>query len=279
MNHYTTHIKAKAGWFDMDFKELYQYKDLIWLFFKRNYSSFYRQTVLGPLWLICNPLISVILYAFVFGRLAGLSTEGVPTFVFYLCSNTLWAFFMTSVTQISKTFMDNANIFGKVYFPRLVIPLSSLMRGVLDLVIQLVMLVICIIAYAVKGLHFDIGFNILLAPVLILQTCILGLGVGIIIASLTTRFRDLIILTGFGMQLWMYATPVVYTLDIVPQKFMWIYVLNPMTPVIECFRNVMLGIDTVAWNYWWISMVATVVIMTIGLMLFGRIEKTFMDTI
>ena len=279
MEHYTTHIKAKTGWFDINLRELYQYRDLVWLFFKRNYSTRYKQTILGPMWLIFNPLITVSLYALIFGRLAGLSANGVPQFLFYLCSNALWAFFATCLTETSNTFTANAAIMGKVYFPRLVMPMSSVLTGMLDLLIQLAMLVLAMVGYCVVGYDFKIGLSILLVPVLILQVGLLGLGCGIIIASLTTKYRDLVILVGFGVQLWMYATPVVYTTGIIPQKYLGFYMLNPMASIIECFRSVVLRIPTDAWQYWGISWIVTFVVLFIGVILFSKIEKTFMDTV
>lgn len=279
MEHWTTHIKAKTGWFDINLRELYQYRDLVWLFFKRNYSTRYKQTILGPMWLIFNPLITVSLYALIFGRLAGLSASGVPQFLFYLCSNALWAFFATCLTETSNTFTANAAIMGKVYFPRLVMPMSSVLTGMLDLLIQLAMLVLAIVGYCVVGYDFGINLSILLVPALILQVGLLGLGCGIIIASLTTKYRDLVILVGFGVQLWMYATPVVYTTGIIPQKYLGLYMLNPMASIIECFRSVILGIPTDAWQYWGVSWIVTFVVLFIGVILFSKIEKTFMDTV
>ena len=279
MDHWTTHIKAKTGWFDINLRELYQYRDLVWLFFRRNYSTRYKQTILGPMWLIFNPLITVSLYALIFGRLAGLSASGVPQFLFYLCSNALWAFFATCLTETSNTFTANAAIMGKVYFPRLVMPMSSVLTGMLDLLIQMAMLVLAMVGYCVVGYDFGINLSILLVPALILQVGLLGLGCGIIIASLTTKYRDLVILVGFGVQLWMYATPVVYTTGIIPQKYLGLYMLNPMASIIECFRSVVLGIPTDAWQYWGISWVVTFVVLFIGVILFSKIEKTFMDTV
>ncbi len=279
MEHWTTHIKAKTGWFDINLWELYQYRDLVWLFFKRNYSTRYKQTILGPMWLIFNPLITVSLYALIFGRLAGLSASGVPQFLFYLCSNALWAFFATCLTETSNTFTANAAIMGKVYFPRLVMPMSSVLTGVLDLLIQMAMLVLAMVGYCVVGYDFGINLSILLVPALILQVGLLGLGCGIIIASLTTKYRDLVILVGFGAQLWMYATPVVYTTGIIPQKYLGLYMLNPMASIIECFRSVILGIPTDAWRYWGVSWIVTFVVLFIGVILFSKIEKTFMDTV
>ena len=279
MDHYSTHIKAKTGWFDIDIKELFKYKDLVFLFFKRNYATRYKQTILGPLWLILNPLITVTLYAFVFGNLAGLSTDGIPQFVFYLCSNALWTFFSTSLTQTSGTFTANAAIMGKVYFPRLVMPISSVITGMLDLAIQLGMLMVIMIGYAVTGYHFNIGPTVLLAPVIILQAGILGLGCGIIIAALTTKYRDLVVLVGFGVQLWMYATPVVYTAGLIPEKYTSIYMLNPMSPIMECWRSVVIGSGKFLWGYWGISWMITLIVLFIGVILFSKIEKTFMDTV
>ena len=276
---YTTHIKSKTGWFDVDLKELYRYRDLVFLFFKRNYITRYKQTILGPLWLILSPLITVSLYALVFGRLAGLSTEGTPQFVFYLCSNALWTFFATSLTQTAGTFTANAAIMGKVYFPRLVMPISSVLTGLSDMLIQLVMLVVIMVGYAISGHVFNIGFSLLLAPLIVLQAGFLGLGCGIIVAALTTKYRDLAVLVGFGVQLWMYATPVVYTATLVPEKYRLFYMLNPMTPMMECWRNAVTGSGTFYAGYWGISWITTLLVLLAGVLLFSRVEKTFMDTV
>ena len=279
MEHYTTHIKSKTGWFDIDLKELWQYRDLIWLFFKRNYSTKYKQTILGPLWLILSPIITVTLYSVVFGGLGKLSTDGVPHFVFYLCSNALWSFFATSLTQTSTTFTANAAIMGKVYFPRLVMPISSVLTGMLDLVIQLGILIVVMVGYWVTGYRFALGPNLLLAPVLIVQAGILGLGCGIIVASLTTRYRDLAVLVSFGVSLWMYATPVVYTAGLIPEKYLGLYMLNPMSPIMECWRNAVIGSGSFYWGYWATSWVITLAVLILGVVLFSHIEKTFMDTV
>ncbi len=274
-----THIKSKNGWFDIDLKELFRYKDLTYLFVKRNYITRYKQTILGPLWLILNPLITVVLYALVFGRLAGISTGGVPHFVFYLCSNALWSFFSISLVQSSSTFTTNAAIMGKVYFPRLIMPISSVMTGLFDFAIQLIILIIAMICYVVMGYHFNIGLTVLAAPIIVLQTGILGLGCGIIISSLTTKYRDLVVLVGFGVQLWMYATPVVYTSDLVPDNLKGIYMLNPVAPMMECWRNAVTGSGSFLWGYWGISWIVTLAMLIAGVLLFSRVEKTFMDTV
>lgn len=279
MEEYTTHIKAKTGWFDINLKEIYQYRDLIFLFIKRNYSTRYKQTILGPLWLIVNPLLTVTLYAFVFGNIAGLSTDGSPQFAFYLCSNAIWSYFATCINQTSGTFTANAGIMGKVYFPRLVMPISSVLTGILDLFIQVAMLAIVMLGYAVSGVKFELGPSMLFVPLLVVQTGLLGLGCGIIIAALTTKYRDLVVLVSFGVQLWMYASPVVYTVSTIPEKIRNIYMLNPMAPIISTWRYSILGTGELPGLYWRISWIVTFMILTVGVVLFSRIEKTFMDTV
>ena len=273
------HIKSKRSWFDIDFKELFRYRDLIWLFFKRNYATLYKQSILGPIWLILNPMITVLLYAFVFGRLAGLSADGIPQIVFYLCSNSIWAFFSTSLAETAKTFTANAAILGKVYFPRLIMPISSVLSGFLTMIIQLAMLGLIMLIYTFYGYHFSLGTTVLIAPFIIIQVGFLGLACGIIIASLTTKYRDLVILVGFGIQLWMYETPVVYTAGIVPQKYINFYMLNPMTPIMECWRSAVIGSGLFLWDWWGVSWIMTFILLFVGILLFNRVEKTFMDTV
>ncbi len=276
---YRTHIKSKTGLFEIDFKELLRYKDLIFLFFKRNYSTRYKQTILGPLWLVLNPLITVLLYAFVFGKIAGLATTGVPHLLFYLCSNSIWAFFATCITETAKTFTANSAIMGKVYFPRLVMPISSVLTGIMDLAIQLFMMIIAIIIYIICGTTIHFGISALLVPVLILQVAMMGLGCGIIVAALTTKYRDLIILVGFGVQLWMYASPVVYSATLIPEEYHTIYFLNPMASILTCWRSVILGVEDFPWESWGISWIVTIILLMIGVLLFNKVEKVFMDTV
>lgn len=279
MQEYTTHIKSKTGWFDIDLGELWRYRDLIILFVKRTYSTRYKQTILGPLWLIFNPLITVSLYALVFGNLAGMSTDGAPQFAFYLCSNAIWSYFAICITETANTFTANSAIMGKVYFPRLVMPISSVLTGILDLVIQVVMLATILLIYFLQGIQIHTGPAVLLVPALIIQTALLGLGCGIIIAACTTKYRDLAVLVTFGVQLWMYASPVVYTTSIIPQNVYFIYMLNPMAPIIALWRYAILGIGNPPIDYWGISWISTTLILVIGVLLFSRVEKTFMDTV
>ena len=279
MEQYTTHIKSKIGWFDIELQELWHYRDLIILFVKRNYSTRYKQTILGPLWLILNPLITVVLYNLVFGNIAGLSTDGSPQFAFYLCSNAIWSYFATCITDTSNTFTANAAIMGKVYFPRLVMPISAVITGFLDLLIQLGMLTIALISYVASGTSLHITGIICISPFLILQVALLGLGCGIIIAACTTKYRDLVVLVSFGVQLWMYASPVVYTTTTIPERFRGVYMLNPMAPIISCWRYAILGTGEFPAGYWGISWIVTLVILALGVILFSHIEKTFMDTV
>lgn len=280
MEGYTTHIKPKTGWFDIDLKELFHYKDLVFLFVKRNYTTTYKQTILGPLWLILNPLLTVCMYAFVFGNIAGLSTNGAPQFAFYLASNAIWSYFSACITDTSNTFITNAGMFGKVYFPRLVMPIASVLTGVLNLVIQLVILAIAILVYIVSGTNIEIGLGLFLVPILILQTAMLGLGCGIIVAACTTKYRDLNIVVKFGVQLWMYASPVVYSADMLTDSTLYsIYMLNPMAPIITSWRSVLLGVGEIPYMEWGVSWLVTVVLLIWGVVLFSRVEKTFMDTV
>lgn len=276
---FTTHITAKTGWFDLNLRELWQYRDLVLLFVKRNYTTRYKQTILGPLWLIFNPLITVSLYAFVFGGIAGLPTDGVPQFAFYLASNALWSYFALCITQTAATFTANAGVLGKVYFPRMVMPVSSVITGLFDLAIQVVMLAVVVCVYNLTGTPVAVTTSVFLALPLILQTALLGLGFGIIIASLTTKYRDLAILVTFGVQLWMYISPVVYSTSQLTGRMYSVYMCNPMAPVLAAWRYAVLGTDTFDGFYWGVSWAVTLCVLFIGVLLFNRIEKTFMDTV
>lgn len=274
-----THIQAKTGWLDINIKEIIQYRDLILLFVKRNYITKYKQTILGPLWLILNPLITVLMYSLVFGSIAGLSTDGSPRLIFYMASNTIWSYFALCLNQTSNTFVSNAAVFGKVYFPRLTTPISVVLTGILDLVIQLFMLIITMAFFYYKGETVKITIWVVTIPLLIFQVALLGLGCGIIISSLTTKYRDLAVLVGFGVQLWMYASPVVYSVTQIPEKYYKIFMLNPMSPIITIWRKAFLGVGSVPYVAWGISWIITIVLLCIGILLFSRIEKTFMDTV
>ena len=278
MDKFQTVIMPKTGWFDIDLKEVWRYRDLISLFVKRNFVSKYKQTILGPLWAVIQPLLTTVVFTVVFGSLAGLSADGVPPFLFYLSGNVAWTYFSACLTQTAGTFTSNAGILGKVYFPRVVMPISTVLTNLIAFAIQFVMFLVFWIYYYAKG-EVQIDKLVLLLPVLILQMALLSLGTGIIVSALTTKYRDLQMLVGFGVQLWMYATPVAYDIGIIPEKYMGIYMLNPMTSVINIFRKAFLGLGDFELGYCLLSLGITLIILVIGIILFNRVEKTFMDTV
>ena len=275
---FNTVIVPKSKLLDFHLKEVWKYRDLVILFVRRNFVSQYKQTILGPLWAIIQPLLTTVVFTVVFGRLAGLAAEGVPSFLFFMSGNIAWAYFSSCLTQTANTFTGNAGILGKVYFPRIVMPLSTVMTNLISFGIQFVMFVVFLVVYWVKGTVHPTMYALLL-PLLLLQMALLSLGVGIIISSLTTKYRDLKMLVGFGVQLWMYGTPVAYDIGIIPEKFLGVYMLNPMTPIINTFRTAFLGIGSFDLKYYLISWGATFIVLFLGLMLFNRVEKTFMDTV
>lgn len=276
---WTTVLKPKHSLWDINLKELFSYKDLIFLFVKRNFVTKYKQTILGPLWLVISPILTTLMYVLVFGNIAGLSTDGTPQMAFYMSGNLIWTYFAYCVNQTSNTFVSNAGVFGKVYFPRLVAPISTVLTGLLDLGIQFCLFVVILLIYALTGTAIVITPWVLLTPVLVLQLAMLGMGVGIIVSSLTTKYRDLSILVAFGVQLWMYASPIVYSLSQIPERYRFIYLLNPVAPIVTIFRYAFLGTGYIPFVSWGISWITTLVVMVIGILLFSKIERTFMDTV
>lgn len=276
---WTTHIKSKTGLFEINVKEIFKYRDLIWLLVKRNFVTRYKQTVLGPLWVLITPLITVLLHSFVFGSVAGLSTDGSPQLLFYMASNTIWVYFAFCVNRTAGTFTENAGLFGKVYFPRLIVPIATVVTGLIDLFIQLVMFGIMICIYEIRGVHVGMNGWLWAIPIIIVQTAILGLGIGITVSSVTTKYRDLTILVSFGMQLWMYASPTVYSISEIPENLRNIYLLNPLAPIITIWRYAFLGTGTLPLAAWGVSWIITVAMLFIGVLLFNKVEKTFMDTV
>lgn len=276
---WTTIIKPKTGWFDINLRELFQYKDLIIMFVKRDFKTLYKQTILGPLWIIINPLLTTLMYTIVFGNIANISTDGMPQIVFYMLGTTVWTYFSTSLAKTATTFTGNAAIFGKVYFPRLVTPVSTVISGLINFVVQFAMFLGFIIYYYANGAPIYPNIYILLAPLLLVELAALSLGFGIIISSLTTKYRDLAVLVTFGVQLWMYATPVVYPASQIGGKLKTLMMLNPVSPIVESFRYAFLGSGSIPWNFLGISVLTTLVVLFIGVVLFSRVEKTFMDTV
>lgn len=279
-NEFTTLITAKRGWFDVNLKEVWRYRDLIWLFTRRTFVLIYKQTILGPAWILLQPLMTTLIYALVFGGIAGISTEGVPQILFYMGGSAVWGFFATTLNQISSTFTRNAGVFGKVYFPRLVMPISTVLSSAINFGVQLAMFLVFWVYYVLTGQISPNYWGLLLLVPVMLYLGMLSLGLGIIVSSLTTKYRDLSLLVTFGVQLWMYITPVVYPLSSLGDGLSAVIVrLNPVTCAVEAFRWMFLGTGTVELTQWIISAAVTAVLVLAGIMIFNRVEKTFMDTV
>ena len=281
---FTTVIVPKTGWFDIDLKEIVKYRDLIFLFVKRNFISRYKQTILGPLWAIIQPLLTTVVFTLVFGNIAGLAPGGVPSFIFYLSGNIVWAYFSGCLGTTANTFVANSGTMGKVYYPRLVMPISTVFSELINFAIQYSFMLVFLVYFAVTKQGVHPNWWMLMTPLLILQLAMLGLGFGIIISSLTTKYRDLAMLVGFGTQLWMYATPIAYDMfsfgAFAPGgRFHWLYMCNPVTPVVNLFRYGYLGIGHMEWQYYFIGWGTTLVVLFFGVLLFSHVEKTFMDTV
>ncbi len=273
-------IRPVSGWFDLHLGDLWRYRDLIMLFVWRDFVSVYKQTVLGPLWYLLQPIMTTLVFTFIFGTIAKIPTDGMPPILFYFAGLTVWSYFAGCLNRTSGTFVNNAGIFGKVYFPRLSVPVSVVISGLIGFFIQFALFAMILIFYILKGAV--IAFNplyFLVLPLLIIQIAALGLGCGIIVSSLTTKYRDLTQLVSFGVQLWMYATPIAYPLSQVPAKWHWVIAVNPMTPVVEMFRFTFLGVGTISPLQITQGVISTVVILFIGIILFSRVEKSFMDTV
>tara|TARA_B100000029_G_C17565148_1_gene954789 strand:- start:359 stop:1210 length:852 start_codon:yes stop_codon:yes gene_type:complete len=272
-------IRPKNNFFQINFLEIYKYRDLIKMFVIRDFVTFYKQTILGPLWYVIQPLINTIVFTIIFGNLAKISTDGVPPFLFYLAGNVVWSYFAVCLTTTSNTFIANADIFGKVYFPRLTVPIANVIISLLQFLLQFIFFLAFLIYFYFRGVEINIGFTVMLLPLILFQMAILGLGVGILIASLTTKYKDLTFLMTFGVQLWMFATPVVYPLSIVPENYRIFIILNPMTSIVEIFKKIFLGQSSIELHHVLISIIITLFIFFLGLFNFGKMEKNFMDTI
>jgi len=281
---WTTRIRPRTGWFDINLRELWQYRDLIWMLIKRDFTLIYKQTILGPAWVVIQPLLTTVIFTVVFGNIAGLPTDGMPKFLFYMGGNIAWQYFANCLNATSSTFITNRNIFGKVYFPRLCMPLSTVFSRLINFGVQFALFAVFVVYYMLQpdsAVQPDWKL-ILLTPLMLLQLAMLGLGFGMIVSSMTTKYRDLQLLVSFGVQLWMYATPVTYPASMIAEKFpqlLGVYMLNPLTPLIELFRAAYLGSQSYYLNYYWLSIAMTVLIFGLGVVLFSRVEKTFMDTV
>lgn len=272
-------IKPKTGWLDIHLGELYQYRDLIYLLVKRDYVTFYKQTILGPIWYIIQPLVNTLVFTIIFGKLAQIATDGTPPFLFYMAGTVSWGYFSTCITMTSNTFVGNSGVFSKVYFPRLAVPIAHAIVGLLQFGIQFLVFLGFLIYYSWRGADVHPNYNILFLPLILLQMAVLGVGFGILISSLTTKYRDLTFALGFGVQLWMYATPIVYPFSVVPAQYRMLAALNPMASVVECFRGAFLGASSIEPVHVAVSIATTLCVFSAGIILFSRIEKTFIDTV
>ena len=263
--YWNTVIRPKKGWFDIDLRGVVQYRDLIWMMIKRNFTIMYRQTILGPAWVIIQPLLTTLIFTVMAGSI-------------------LWHYFANCLTSTSKTFVENRNLFGKVYFPRLCMPIATVCSELINFFVQFALFLIFLIFYACRpnsAVHPNWRL-ILLTPLMLIQLGLLGLGFGVIVAALTTKYRDLAMLVTFGVQLWMYATPVTYSSSMIADKFpnlLGLYMLNPITPIIELFRAAFLGAADYSLRYNALSMGVTLLVAALGVVLFSHTEKTFMDTV
>jgi lipopolysaccharide transport system permease protein len=272
-------IEGHTSLFDLKFSDVWHYRDLLMLFVRRDFVSFYKQTVLGPLWFFIQPLFTTIVYTFVFGKLAGISTDGLPQPLFYLAGITAWNYFADCLTKTSTVFRDNVNIFGRVYFPRLIMPLSIVASNLVRFGVQMLLFIAMMGYYALQGAAFAPTWALFLFPVWVFMMALLGLGLGTIITAMTTKYRDLTFLVGFGVQLLMYATTVIYPLSAAPAKYKIFIELNPMTGIIEAFRYSFLGKgEFSAWGIGYSALI-TLIVLFLGIVVFNKTEKNFVDTI
>ena len=275
-------IEAKASLFNLKLNEIWAYRDLLWLLVRRDFVSFYKQTILGPLWFFIQPLFTTVIFTFIFGNLAGISTDGLPKPLFYMAGITAWNYFSDCLTKTSTVFRDNAGIFGKVYFPRLIMPLSIVVSNLVRFGVQMVLFLIMFGYYYLSGADFHPSWAISLIPVVVILMALLGLGTGMIISAMTTKYRDLAFLVGFGVQLLMYATTVIYPLSTALAKYpkyAWIIKYNPMTPILETFRFGFLGEGSFNWASLGYATVVTLGLLAFGIVIFNKVERNFVDTV
>lgn len=272
-------IEPKRNWWDLQLREVWRYRDLVFMFVRRDFVSQYKQTILGPVWFLIQPIMTSVVFSVIFGNIAKLPTDGVPQFLFYLSGTVVWDYFANCLKSTSETFITNANIFGKVYFPRLVMPISVVISNIITFLIQFMMFLAFLAYYMKIGAQVQLTSAALLLPVLILLMAGLGLGFGIIISSLTTKYRDLRFLVAFGVNLWMYVTPVIYPKSTIPASLRWIADINPLTPIVETFRTIFLGVGVLDWGALAYSAGCMLLVFIVGVLLFNRVEKTFIDTV
>jgi lipopolysaccharide transport system permease protein len=273
-------IRPKGRWWELQLADVWNYRDLLWMFIRRDFVSVYKQTILGPIWFFIQPLLTTIMFTVIFSGVAKMGTGGLPPMLFYLAGTTPWNYFSTCLTKTSGTFITNSQLFGKVYFPRLVAPISVVASNLIQFSIQFLLFFGFLAYYAIKGtpLHPDWLMIVLLTPALLLLMALLGLGGGILVSSLTTKYRDLTFLIAFGVQLAMYGTPVIYPMSSIPAKYRLLIEANPMSAIIESFRAIYLG-GAIPWPQLGVSTGVTGILLLLGIAIFNKVEKTFMDTV
>lgn len=278
-NEWTTVIESRTKFFQLNFGEVIRYRDLIKMFVKRAFTLSYKQTILGPVWLLIKPVFAALMYTLVFSNIAHISTDGAPAMLFYMMGNAMWTYFASCLGSNAGTFTENAGIFGKVYFPRLVTPISNVFVNLINFGISMTITIIIGTVYMYRGENVNPNLALLLVPLLVVELGMLGMGCGIIVSSMTTKYRDLSVLVGFGMQLWMYATPVVYPVSQIPEKYQSFMMINPVAPIMETFRYAFLGTGHIPILWLCISIAVTGVIFLFGILIFNQVERTFMDTV
>lgn len=272
-------IRPQRDWWNLHLDDLWRYRDLIQLLVWRDFVAYYKQTILGPLWYVIQPVLTTIVFTVIFGNIAKLPTDGLPPFLFYMAGNTVWSYFSACLVSTSNTFAANAGIFGKVYFPRLSIPISVVLSNLISFAIRFVLFLLFMAYFMLAGSDIHPNWWILSLPLLVVIMALMGLGLGIIISSLTTKYRDLQQLVGFGVQLLMYATPVIYPLSTIEGSWRWLILANPMTPIVEVFRLAFLGTSAIAPVSLLYSAAFTAVVFLAGALIFNHVETTFMDTV
>lgn len=279
LSEWTDILSPQRGWFDLRLGELWRYRDLVRRFFWRDFVASYKQTVLGPFWFVIPTIFQTLIFTVVFGKIGQIPTDGMPPFLFYMLGITAWNYFSACLIRSATTFTSNSGIFGKVYFPRLVMPLSTILTNLLTFAIQFGLFLVLYATFWIRGAPAEPNWRIVILPLLLVQMAALGLGIGCIVSALTTRYRDFAFMIGFGTQLWMYASCVVFPLSQIPKEWRLLFILNPMVPIIESFRFSFLGGGIVEIWHLAVSGVLTMILLLIGLMMFSRAEKTFMDTV
>ena len=276
---WTEEIKSQNTLFSINFKEVWHYRDLLLMLVKRDYVTFYKQTILGPIWFFIQPLMTTVVYLVLFGQIAKLSTDGAPQIAFYLAGITIWNYFSEALTKTSTVFKDNSNLFGKVYFPRLIMPLAIVCSGLMKFAIQFGLFIAVVLYFTFINPKIHPNLWVLITPFLVLLMATFALGLGMIFSSLTTKYKDLVFLLSFGIQLFMYATPVVYPISAIPVKYEWLLKINPLTGIFESFRYAYLGTGSFNPADLLLSSILIFILFMIGLLIYNKVEKSFMDTV